>query len=76
MPLASERWSALFTTLFHDMDLDVVAMQEVTPKSWELLLEMEQIRKNWIVVDCKYLSEFTFSDPLPLRLANLLYRSM
>jgi len=51
--MSQDRWSSLFETLFlHVRDLDVVAMQEVTEMSWNLLLRTDKVRADWIVADC------------------------
>lgn len=49
-----ERWNAVLDLLLDEKDpLDVLALQEVIEGSWKLILEREEIRKNWVVVDCE-----------------------
>jgi len=51
-----DRWIFLFATVFGGPEvLDVVAMQEVRAESWDLLLRVEGVRKDWLVVDCSSL---------------------
>ena len=53
--MPEDRWSALFGILFGGLeDLDVVAMQEVTQESWDILLQVDQVQRDWVVVDCMY----------------------
>lgn len=50
------RWTALFGTLLSEREgerLDVVCLQEVVLRSYELLLAREEVRKDWIIVDCE-----------------------
>jgi hypothetical protein len=50
---SSDRWTVLFATLFDGPEvLDAVAMQEVTYESWDLLLHVAAVRRDWVVVDC------------------------
>jgi hypothetical protein len=49
-----ERWAALFDELFKpEQALDVVALQEVTKSSWELLRAHPTVcTGDWVLVDC------------------------
>lgn len=51
------RWSGLYDIALSEEEgerLDVVALQEVIARSFKLLLEREDVRRDWLVVDCAF----------------------